>query len=86
MFLPKYSREEAHSFRLINKFGVRCTLTNIRLTNFERMLGKCWINVERSVQTASNSIQHFREKGNVDSMLNESLNIIIIIIIIIKPI
>ena len=26
-FLTKYSREEAHSFRLIKQFGVRCTLS-----------------------------------------------------------
>ena len=26
-FLPKYSKKEAHSFRIIRKIGVRCTLT-----------------------------------------------------------
>ena len=29
-FLPKYSGEEAHSFRLIKKLGVRCTLRLIK--------------------------------------------------------
>ena len=31
--LLKYSRKEAHSFRLINKFGVRCTLRAV-VSNF----------------------------------------------------
>ena len=49
-------------------------LPNIRSTNVERMLGKCWTNVERSVQTASTLFNIFVNKENVVWMLNESLN------------
>ena len=37
------------------------------------MLGKCWTNVERSVQTASASFNIFENKGSVVWMLSESL-------------
>ena len=38
------------------------------------VLGKVWTNVERSVQTASTPFNICESKGNVEAMLNESLN------------
>ena len=38
------------------------------------VLGKCWTNVERRVQTTSTPFSIFENKGNVLWMLNESLN------------
>ena len=49
-------------------------MTNIRSANVERMLGKYWTNVERSVQTASTPFNIFENRGNVVWMLDESLN------------
>ena len=40
-------------------------LPNIRSTKVERMLGKCWMNVEQSVEQCSNdfnTIQYFQEQ------------------------
>ena len=48
-------------------------LTNIRSTKVEWVLGKCWTNVERSVQTASTPFNIFENKGNFVWKLNESL-------------
>ena len=47
---------------------------NICPTFVRQKLGKCWTNVERSVQTASTPFKIFENKGNVVWMLYESLN------------
>ena len=47
---------------------------NIRSTKVERMLGKCWTNVQQSFQTASTPSNIFKNKANAVWMLYESLN------------